>query len=210
MVESAAKYFQAGGVFMWILLGVLGVAAAICIERLFFYFFVCNVKGSRLVADVAHALNRDRIDEARNAVCCKKGPVNVLFQTALDGYNEGFGAAEIQEAVEETAINEIPRYSQRVNYLSLFANIATLLGLLGTIAGLMQSFSSLALVEASKKASLLAAGISQAMVTTAFGLIVAVPCMVMHTVLFNVQSRLTKDLDHAVVKLMNYLKKKRQ
>ena len=99
--------------------------------------------------------------------------------------------------------------SQRLNYLSLFANIATLLGLLGTIAGLQVSFSSLVAVEAAKKATMLAQGISQAMNTTAFGLIVAVPCMILYTILFNKQQALTKDLDEAVVRLLNYMKKKK-
>lgn len=210
MIEMAAKYFQAGGPFMWILLVVLGVAIAVSIERLYFYLVVCNVNGRKLIADVAHALNEDKLENAEQAVSGKNGPLNRLFGTAINGFKGGLNASDIQESVEEAAIIEVPRYSQRLNYLSLFANVATLLGLLGTIAGLMQSFNSLALVEASKKASLLAGGISQAMVTTAFGLMVAVPCMVMHTLLFNVQARLTKELDQSVVKLLNYLKKKRR
>jgi biopolymer transport protein ExbB/TolQ len=99
--------------------------------------------------------------------------------------------------------------TQRLNYLSLFANVATLLGLLGTIGGLQVSFSSLAAAEAAKKATMLAAGISQAMNTTAFGLIVAVPCMIMYTALSNKRDRLLKDLDEAVVRLTNYLKRRR-
>jgi biopolymer transport protein ExbB/TolQ len=114
----------------------------------------------------------------------------------------------VQEGVEEAAIRELPKLSERLNYLALFANIATLLGLLGTIAGLQVSFSSLASVEAAKKATMLAKGISQAMNTTAFGLIVAVPCMIFYTMLNNKQQRLTKELDETVVKTVNLIKKK--
>jgi biopolymer transport protein ExbB/TolQ len=101
----------------------------------------------------------------------------------------------------------MPRMITRLNYLSLFSNIATLLGLLGTISGLQASFSSLAAVEASKKATMLAAGIAEAMNCTAFGLIVAVPCMVMYTVLYNKQQQLTKALDESVVRIVNFMKK---
>ena len=132
----------------------------------------------------------------------------MLFRTALERFNSGLPIDEIREGVEEAAIQQVPRLSQRLNYLSLFANIATLLGLLGTITGLQLSFSSLATVDAAKKAALLATGISQAMITTAFGLI-GCPCMVAYTFLVNKQNQLTKDLDEAVVKFANYLKKKK-
>lgn len=79
--------------------------------------------------------------------------------------------------------------------------------MIGTISGLQASFSSLAAVEASKKATMLAAGIAEAMNTTAFGLIVAVPCMVMYTVFYNKQAQLTKDIDQAMTRLMNFIKK---
>lgn len=194
---------------MWVILAVFGVAIAVVIERLIFYFIICRTNGVRLVSEVAKALNADNVDEARKAVCCHKAPVNVLMQNAVERYASGMSFDEIQEGVNEASIKELPKMGQRLNYLSLFANVATLLGLLGTIAGLQVSFSSLATVEASRKATMLAKGISQAMNTTAFGLIVAVPCMVLYTMLSNKRQSLLKDLDEAVVKLLNYLKKKR-
>ena len=148
-------------------------------------------------------------EEAKKIVSAGNAPLQVLLRTAIDRYSSGFSTEEIQEGVEEAAIQQVPRLTQRLNYLALFANVATLLGLLGTITGLQLSFSSLATVEAAKKASLLASGISQAMITTAFGLIVAVPCMVLYTFLNNKHNQLVKDLDEAVVKFLNYLKKKK-
>jgi biopolymer transport protein ExbB/TolQ len=209
MIEAVARQFNAGGPFMWVILTVLAIACAVVIERLIFYLVVCRGSAAKLVADAAKALNNDNIDEANRIVSARRAPVHVLLKTALDRYAAGMSGSEIQEGVEETAIKEVPRMSQRLNYLSLFANIATLLGLLGTIAGLQVSFGSLAAVEASRKASMLASGISQAMNTTAFGLIVAVPCMIAYTMLYNTQQRLTKDLDEATVRFVNYLKKRR-
>jgi len=208
LIDIVATRFNEGGVFMWVILGVLAVATAIVIERLIFYFFICRTNGVRMVSLVARELNTGNTKKAKEIVCCSKAPVNVLMHNALERYDEGLSFADIQEGVDETAIKELPRMGERLNYLSLFANVATLLGLLGTIAGLQVSFSSLATVEASKKAALLASGISQAMNTTAFGLIVAVPCMVFYTLLNNKKQQLLKDLDESVVRLMNYLKKK--
>jgi biopolymer transport protein ExbB/TolQ len=209
-VEGVARAFNAGGQFMWIILAVLAFAVAVAIERLIFYTFVCKTRGVKMAADVARALNSGKMDDAKKIVCCRRAPVDILLRTAVELYGAGMKADEIREGVEEAAVRELPRMSQRLNYLSLFANIATLLGLLGTISGLQVAFSSLTAVEAARKATMLAQGISEAMNTTFFGLVVAVPCMILYTVLTNIRDRRVKDLDEAVVKILNYLKKKTQ
>jgi biopolymer transport protein ExbB/TolQ len=209
MVQSVAGWFNAGGPFMWVILGVLAGACAVALERAVFYYLLCGENGLKRVAEVAQALNNNNTAEAKKIVAKGNSPLMVLLRTAIERYSADLPFSEIQEGVEETAIQQIHRFSQRLNYLSLFANIATLLGLLGTISGLQLSFSSLASVEAAKKAAMLASGISRAMNTTAFGLIVAVPCMVLYTFLSNKQVQLTKNLDEATVKMLNYLRKKR-
>jgi biopolymer transport protein ExbB/TolQ len=209
MIELLAAKFNEGGPFMWVILVVLAVACAIVIERIIFYFILCNINGARLMADVAKALNSNKVDEAKKIAGRSSAPISRLFQIALERFGQGMSIDDIQESVDEAAIKELPRMSQRLNYLSLFANIATLLGLLGTIAGLQVSFTSLVAVEAAKKATMLAQGISQAMNTTAFGLIVAVPCMILYTMFYNKQQALTRDLDESVVRLLNYMKKKK-
>lgn len=209
MVQSCAAWFNGGGPFMWAILAVLAFAVAVVAERLIFYYGTCRDRGTRLVADIARNLNNNAMDKAEQAVRQSKAPVSVLLRAALERFNAGMNISEIQEGVEEAAIKELPRISERLNYLVLFANIATLLGLLGTIMGLQLAFSSLGTVEASKKAAKLAEGISELMVCTAFGLMVAVPCMIAYTFLHNVQNRLTRDLDESIVKIMNYFRKKR-
>lgn len=209
MIEDIAKWYSDGGPFMAVILAVLALAVAVTIERLIFYYLICNRNGNLIVSELARSLNEQKIDSARKTISKGRDPMTILLKTALDRYDANMSIEEIQEGVEEAAIQQVPRLSQRLNYLTLFANIATLLGLLGTIAGLQLSFSSLADIEASKKASMLASGISQAMITTAFGLIVAIPCMVIFTFLHNKQSQLVKNLDEATVKFLNYLKKKK-
>lgn len=208
MIQTIARFFNAGGNFMWVILAVLAVSLAVMIERAVFYFIICRRTGEKILPKAIHALNQGRIEEAKQAV---KGsaPLHGLLSVAIERFGLNMSQTEIEEGVEEAAIREMPRMAQRLNYLSLFSNIATLLGLIGTISGLQSSFSSLAAVEASKKAAMLAAGIAEAMNTTAFGLIVAVPCMIMYTLFYNKQAQLTKDLDQSVVRLVNYMKKKR-
>lgn len=208
MIQTIATWFADGGKFMWVILAVFAIAVAVVIERVIFYYLVCGKNGRKTVADVARALNENKIKDAQQLLS-SKAPLPTLLKVAVDRYSADMTIDEIQEGVEEASIQQVPRFSLRLNYLALFANIATLLGLLGTISGLQLSFSSLVSVEASKKAAMLAKGISEFMTCTAFGLIVAVFCMVFYTFLSNKQSQLIKELDESVVKCINYLKKKR-
>ena len=208
MIKEVVSFFNAGGDFMWVILAVFAVAIAVVIERCIFYYGVCRVKGGDIVVKIREKIDAGDVDAAKSIAGRGNAPVNVLLYSAVDAFAQKKPFDEIQESVDETAISQMPRLTARLNYLSLFANIGTLLGLLGTIAGLQVLFSSLAAVEAEKKAAMLAAGIAQAMNATAFGLIVAVPCMVLYTTFFNTQQRIAKELDEAMVRLLNYLKKK--
>jgi|WetSurMetagenome_2_1015567.scaffolds.fasta_scaffold54053_2 biopolymer transport protein ExbB len=208
MVHTLANAFNAGGPFMWVILVVFAVACTVVIDRLIFYFIICKANGAKLVAETAQALNAGDLEKAKKTVSKRRAPMNMLMQTAIERFGAGMTFDDIQKGVDQAAIREMPRMTQRLNYLSLFANIGTLLGLLGTIIGLQEMFGSLAAVEAEKKAAMLASGIAQAMNATAFGLIVAVPCMVMYTVLYNKQQQITKDLDESIVRLLDYLEKK--
>lgn len=209
MINAVAGWFNDGGPFMWVITVVLALSCAVTFERIIFYYITCRKSATELVALIASALDQKRKDLAFEYVNSGKSPSAILIRTALERFNSGMSMDEIREGVEEIAIKQIPRYTRRLNYLSLFANVATLLGLLGTISGLMLSFSSLAAADSSQKASMLADGISQAMITTAFGLIVAVPCMIFYTFLFNKQNMLIKDLDESIVRFVNYLKKQK-
>jgi len=209
MIQTIATFFNSGGAFMWVILIVMAISTAVVIERMFFYFITCRFNAAKSVTTIAAALKDDKIDAARLAIGKGNAPVQVLLKVAVDRFAEHTSNEDIEEGIQEAAITQMPRMIARLNYLSLFSNIATLLGLLGTISGLQASFGSLGGVEASRKATMLAAGIAEAMNCTAFGLIVAVPCMVMYTVLYNKQQQLTKALDESVIRLVNYMKKLR-
>ncbi len=209
MIQQVAQQFNDGGIYMYVLLGVFAVGAAITLERLYFYFITCRKMDAGNAGDVATSISK-RSEKAQLAILEKrKDPLSGLMSVALDRYKSDASIEDIQEGVDEEAVTQIPRLGERLNYLALIANVATLLGLLGTIAGLQDSFSSLASLEAAEKAASLAKGIAKAMNTTAFGLIVAIPHMVAYTYLSSRQKRLLKNLDDAMLRLLNFMQKER-
>jgi len=204
MFTTVARFFQAGGPMMWVILGVLGVATAVIVERLYFYLRTAADNADQMAAKTARQVNDHELPLALDDLGEAGGPARRLMRRATEIAWEGGDAAEIRQSVEELAMREIPRYGRRLNYLAMLANVATLAGLLGTIFGLQQSFGSLAIAEAADKASVLAAGISQAMNTTAFGLMVAMPCLAIHSRLTSLAERRTEDCDASVIKLLNF------
>ena len=129
----------------------------------------------------------------------------MLLESALWHFEQGLSNEEIQNAVDETALRELPKIQRRTHYLSLIANVATLMGLLGTITGLISAFNALATADPAQKATLLALGISQAMNTTAFGLMVGIPNMIAFSVLSSKANILIEDIDESSVRLLNFL-----
>ena len=110
---------------------------------------------------------------------------------------------DIEKAMEESLMDVVPRLEKRTHYLATFANLATLLGLLGTVVGLINAFAAVATVNPADKANLLSASISVAMNCTAFGLMTAVPLLVIHAVLQTKTTELIDSLEMASVKFLN-------
>jgi biopolymer transport protein ExbB len=207
MIHHLAAWFNAGGPFMWAILSILAIASAIALERVIFYSLVCRKRGYDLIKAIEPSMEKGDMRLASVSIKKSGHPMYRLALVILENCAASKTLEQIQEALDEAAIMEMPRLPNRLNYLGLFANISTLLGLLGTVVGLQLSFASLASVEAAQKATMLATGISQAMNCTAFGLIVAISCMICYTMLFNKQASLTKELDGTIVRLMNFVKR---
>ncbi len=210
MLESFAAYFRSGGAMMWPILALGGAAAALVAERLHFYLTVCRDDADALVTGAVRKLNTGDVAGAGKTVGARPSPAAAILARAIASFGDGKAVEAIRRDAEEVAIREVPRYGRRLGYLATIANISTLLGLLGTIFGLQQSFSSLAVTDAAQKASVLAAGIAQAMNTTSFGLIVAIPCLLAHSRLVSLQARRTEECDAAAVKLLNYFETREQ
>ncbi len=191
--------FKNGGPFMYVILGTLIFGIAIIIER-FIYIMVKNrIDTTKFVNMVIQLIHQGSVSKALDVCKLSKAALPVITRAGLLEY--GKTPREVQNAFELAAMSEIPKLEKRTQYLSMIANVATLLGLLGTIIGLIQSFQAVAAADSSQKAALLSAGISVAMNTTAFGLIVAIPCMVFHSLIQSKTNTLIDEINENVSRI---------
>lgn len=202
-METIASFFRDGGIFMYFILAVSVIGLAIMLERGFVLMFRYNVSGKALWDKISKFIQEGNIEKAK--VLCNNSPVP-LMKILYGGISASHGSEkEIQNAIDEVALEIIPTIDKRLSYLATLANIATLLGLLGTIQGLIQAFSAVGAADPSQKAALLAKGISVALYTTAFGLIVAIPILAMYTILQAKAHKIMDEIDEFSVKLINFL-----
>jgi biopolymer transport protein ExbB len=198
-----------GGPFMWPILICAVFAMAIAFERLFYILFRANINGTAFMAQVQKLIMANNIDRAIKL--CNAEPNASLPRVLKAGLTRANRSeTEIQNAVDESVLEVFPQLNKRTAFLPMLANVATLTGLLGTIQGLILAFEAVAHASAETKQTLLAAGISTAMFTTASGLVVAIPTLVLHSV---VQSRTTKimdDIDQFALKTVNLLGARRR
>ncbi len=203
-----AEFFRQGGPAMWAILFFFGVGTVIFIERIVFLFGIASAKPEALMARIASLIRKGSIEGAIAATSEEKSPLSKIIEAALRNY-KGV-ERDIQNAVDEMALAEIPRINARIGYLGMLANVSTMVGLLGTIFGLIAAFAAVAAADPEQKGVLLANGISQAMNTTAFGLIAAIPMLVAHSVLTSKADSLVDDIDRYSVMVMNMLSQARR
>lgn len=201
-METIVSFIQEGGAFMYPISIVLALGLAIALER---WIFLMNAKSS----------NRKAFDAMMPFI--KKGQYEALVKMADTSPAPicriiGAGAARMRDtqdrddisfAMEEGVMEATPRLEKRTSYIATLANIATLMGLLGTIIGLIDAFSAVATAEPSEKAAMLSASISVAMNTTAFGLIAAIPLILSHALLQTKTTEIVDSLEMAGVKFLN-------
>jgi len=157
------------------------------------YFYQSNA--AELMQKLHRLILENNIEEAVKLCNSKKNAaLNQVLKAALVNVDRPFD--EIQDHVEVATLAVVPQLQNRMPYLFTIANTATLLGLLGTVVGLIATFEAVGAVESSQKQTLLSAGISTAMNTTAFGLLVAIPCMLVYGFLFNRINRIVDDIQH--------------
>jgi len=203
---EVVKFFQTGGPFMYPILFVLALGVAIAIER-FIYLSSTQGKTSKIWKQLVPMLKANDYDRAMKLTDSIKSPLAVVLNYGFARLNTSTKRADIEAAMEEGIMEVMPNLEQRTHYLATFANIATLLGLLGTIIGLIQAFTAVAAADPAEKADLLSASISVAMNTTAFGLVAAIPMILMHSYLATKTSRMVDNLEMAAVKCLNLMSK---
>lgn len=204
MFNDAIKFFQDGGVFMYPIALVLVVGMAVAIER---WVFLSVAKNSnRRAFDRILPLLKKRdynaiVDMARTT----NAPIGRIIAAGLVRMQHTPRRDEIEYAMEEGVMEAVPRLEKRTAYIATLANIATLLGLLGTIIGLIQAFTAVANADPAEKAALLSQSIAVAMNTTAFGLIAAIPLLLLHTTIQNKTAEIVDSLEMAGVKTLNIM-----
>ncbi len=191
---------------MYVILGLGLFALAIVIERMIVIYLKNRIDSESFVNQVIENLQSDNLDGALR-LCDRSGAaLPQIVRAGLEQMEEG--PEEVQNALELKAMSVIPKLEKRTGYLSMTANVATLLGLLGTIWGLITSFQAVAHAEAAQKAALLSSGIAMAMNTTAFGLMVAIPCMLFFSFLHERTNDLIDEINENVARIFQFINRK--
>ncbi len=199
---TTVKFFQEGGLFMYPIAIVLALGLAIAIER-WLFLTMTTVKNKALWNAVTPYLKSGNLSGAMQVTQKSKAAIAQIMTYGLNRVRSARRREDVEQAMEESLMEVMPRLEKRTHYLATFANIATLLGLLGTIVGLISAFTAVATANPAEKADLLSASISVAMNTTAFGLIVAIPLLLVHTLLQTKTTEIIDSLEMASVKFLN-------
>jgi biopolymer transport protein ExbB len=200
--NSMVEFFLDGGLFMYPILLVFVAGMAITVERWFQLNRIRSV--NRKMWDVLHpVLVKGEFDKAQSLINKDKSTISQMLGMGLARQGTVTRRQDIEIAMEESMMEIIPQLEKRTPYVALLANIATLLGLLGTIMGLIEAFTAVSNANPAEKADLLSASISVAMNTTAFGLIAAIPLLFFHAKLTSTTGQIVDSLEMASVKALN-------
>lgn len=204
MLFQLKKFVDDGGFWMYPIAFFLIVGIGLMVERFIFLFFKYNINGAAFMAQIQKLVMANNIDRAIKL--CNAAPSAALPKVVKAGLTRANkGEIEIANAIEEATLEVIPKVQKRTNLLQAVGNVATMLGLLGTIFGLIEAFKALDKASADQKAKMLAKYISMALNTTAFGLVAAIPCLVAHAFLGSITKKIIDEIEEYTVKLQNLL-----
>jgi len=204
-LSQMSAFFKGGGPFMYVILATAVVMLAIMVERFLVIARASAVNASKLVGDVCQRVERGDLRSAIDLVKSPTTPAQKVARALLEAGSRD--EQKLMHVAEGAATLTLPPLSRRLPHLNTLANTATLLGLLGTIFGLVTAFSAVGAADPSQRSAFLAAGISQALATTAFGLIVAVPALVVHGFLVGKLEGVVEQVDEVSIKLIHSLTK---
>jgi len=203
VVSTVATFFKSGGPFMYIILGTAVIILAVAIERMIVLASVSSLNAGRLADDLVKHAQKGDLAGAMKLVKGARAPGARVAEAILE--TRSYDEASLQNAADGAATLALPKLAKRLPYLNMLANVATLLGLLGTIFGLTTAFAAVGAADPSQRSAFLAAGISQALNTTAFGLIVAVPTLLLHGFLVNRVESIVEQVDEISIRLIRAL-----
>ena len=205
--DKIAIAFHQGGFWMWFIFVIQMVSFVVIFDRLWSLY----IKRRLIQKEIALQFEQDiRRGDLTNVVrrAEELGLENPINKVIVAGTNAaiGFGGQhEIQGKMDEVLLEEQADIEKRTGYLSMLGNVGTLAGLLGTIVGMIKAFSAVGTIQIEQKALLLSQGVSEAMNTTAYGLIMAIPALIMFAILQNRTNLLSEDLHQGALKILNWL-----
>jgi biopolymer transport protein ExbB len=201
-MESATKFLIAGGFWVIPIMLVGAIGIGITIER-YIKLKRAEISNRKMWDQLQPILHHGDFDKAREMTYNDKSYVGQLLNVGLERQGSVRRREDIEIAMDEVMMSIVPQLEKRTPYTALFANLATLLGLLGTIMGLIEAFEAVATAAPSEKSALLSASISEAMSCTAFGLIVAMPMLAANLYLNLKASTIIDGLEMASLKTVN-------
>jgi biopolymer transport protein ExbB len=201
-INTLIQFFNKGGLFMYPILFVFLTGMGIALERWFHLIRVRNVNRKKWNT-LYPMLIKGQFEKVKAAVNDDNSTISQMLSMGLARQSAVRRREDVEIAMEESMMEIIPRLEKRTSYVALLSNIATLLGLLGTIMGLIEAFTAVANANPAEKADLLSASISVAMNTTAFGLMAAIPLLLLHAKLTSTTGQVIDSLEMASVKALN-------
>ncbi|MCD8521578.1 MAG: MotA/TolQ/ExbB proton channel family protein [Saccharospirillaceae bacterium] len=203
-MDTIVRFFQEGGTFMYPIAIIMAIGLAIALERL---LVLMKEKSSnrRAFEELLPMLQKRDLRAALNYATSSETKIGDIFSAAIARIPGSQRREEIEYALEEGLMEAIPQLEKRTQYVATLANIATLMGLLGTIMGLIAAFTAVANAAPAEKAALLSQSISVAMNTTAFGLMAAIPLILLHSYLQSKTNEIVDSIEMAGVKFLNII-----
>ena len=203
-MDTLIRFFQDGGAFMYPIAIVLVIGLAIALER--WLVLTAAKSANRQAFDrILPLLQKKDYNGVLNLGKTINAPIARIIASGIARMAQSPRRDDIELAMEEGVMEAMPRLEKRTAYLATLANISTLLGLLGTIIGLIQAFTAVASADPAEKAALLSSSIAVAMNTTAFGLIAAIPLLLIHSMLQSKTTEIIDSLEMAGVKCLNII-----
>ncbi|HEX2568957.1 MAG TPA: MotA/TolQ/ExbB proton channel family protein [Polyangia bacterium] len=202
-MQGLAEFFEHGGIFMYFNVVCSAVTIAIIVERTIFFLGKGSVNARAFLEQLRKLISANNVDRAVKLCSATEAPVARVAKAGLMRMSKG--EAAVATGIEETMADVTPELKKRVAALWSVANIATLLGLLGTINGLIHSFAAVGSASPEQRSALLSKGIAEAMYNTAFGLGIAVTCMIGHVFLSAAAKKQASELETFSLKLENLL-----
>ena len=204
MIQTLAEFFKEGGPFMFVNVATSAVAIAMIVERILVLAFRLNLNAGPFMKQVQKLVLSGNVESA--VKLCGAAPNAALSKVVRAGLTRANrGEQEVSRALEEAVLEATPAISRRIASLWSLANIATLVGLIGTITGLIGTFKSLGAASPEMKQLMLSKGISEAMNNTAFGLTIAVVCIVAHLMLSSKAKTMIEEIEYNALRLENLL-----